>query len=147
MNRRPHTPIRLHRARVRMVLLVLAVLTGMVAMHGLGPVGTAAPSGAPRGAFAAGHAMHASADTAAYGSPGTVAGDACAHPDHGTNGHLDHADAICAAVGVPGPPVLPTLLASVVAPATEAAAAGQAPSAALSCRAPPSLSALQLLLI
>ncbi|MFP8905483.1 MULTISPECIES: DUF6153 family protein [Streptomyces] len=148
MNRRPHPPIRPHRARVRMVLLVLAVLAGVVAMHGLGPFGAAVPSDAPRStALAAGHAMPADAGTAAHGSPGGAAGDACAHPDHGTDGHPNHADATCAAVGTSGPPVLPTLLASAAAPAADAAAAGPAPSAALAGRAPPSLSELQLLRI
>ncbi|MGK5447649.1 DUF6153 family protein [Streptomyces radiopugnans] len=146
MNRRPHPPIRPHRARVRMVLLVLAVLAGVVAMHGLGPVGAAAPSDVPRTALAAGHAMPSDAGTAAHGSPGGAAGDACAHPDHGTNGHPNHADATCAAVGTSGPPVLPTLLASAT-PAADAAATGPAPSAALAGRAPPSLSELQLLRI
>ncbi|MFP8886409.1 DUF6153 family protein [Streptomyces mangrovi] len=147
MNRRPHPPTRPHRARVRTVLLVLAVLTGVVAMHGLAPAGATAPSNAPRGAPAAGHAMPESAEAAAYGSLGTAADDACAHPDHGTNGHPDHADATCATVGTSGPPVLPAPPASAVAPAAEAPFAGRAPSAALSGRAPPSLSELQLLRI
>ncbi len=129
------------------MLLVLAVLAGVVAMHGLGPVGAVAPPDAPRTALAsAGHATPGEADTAAHGSPGAAADDACAHPGHGTNGHPNHADATCAAVGTSGPPVLPTLLAS-AAPAADAAAAGPAPSAALSGRAPPSLSELQLLRI
>lgn len=129
-----------------MVLLVLAVLTGLVAMHGLAPAGAAAVPNASHSAPAAGHAVSAGADTAAYGSPGTAAGGACAHPGHGTNGHLDHADATCAAVGTSGPPPLSAPSSCAVAPA-EAPFAGRAPSAALPGRAPPSLSELQLLRI
>ncbi|MGY1452804.1 DUF6153 family protein [Streptomyces sp. SS8] len=146
MNRRPHPPTHPRRARVRVVLLVLAVLTGLVAMHGLAPAGATAVPSASRSAPAAGHAVSADAPAAAHGSPDTVADDACAHPGHGTNGHPDHADATCAAVGISGPPPLPAPPACALTPA-QAPFAGRAPSAALSGRAPPSLSELQLLRI
>jgi hypothetical protein len=130
------------------MLLVLAVLAGVVAMHGLGPAG---PSDAVRALPATGHAMPGS--TAAPGAPesfGAFAGSgdgACAHPGHGTGGHLDHADTTCAAGGTSGAPPLPTLLPAATVPAADAPAVRRAPADSPGSRSPPSLSELQLLLI
>ncbi|MDG9702847.1 DUF6153 family protein [Streptomyces sp. DH37] len=145
MNRRPHPPARPHGARTRLMLLVLAVLAGLVAMHGLGPAG---PSDTARALPATGHAMPG--PTAAPGVPGAFAGSgdgACAHSGHGTGGHLDHADTTCAAGGTSGAPPLPTLLPAATAPATAQAALRRAPADPPGSRSPPSLSELQLLLI
>ncbi|MFF8034844.1 MULTISPECIES: DUF6153 family protein [unclassified Streptomyces] len=118
------------------VLLVLAVLAGVLGMHGL------APGGAPAAHADAGHARVAAA---ADGVPHLTGG--CAHPDGGS-GHLDHADGTCAAAGtgssyVPPAPAdtAPDALAS---PAPATASAGAASRAG---RAPPDLAELQLLRI
>ncbi|RBM23021.1 hypothetical protein DEH69_03470 [Streptomyces sp. PT12] len=127
------TPVR---ARTGWALLTLAVLLGLVAMHGLAP-GTAAPFTGS----AAGHGATASAP-----AMGVQADGEHAHP--GPGGHAEHADAQCAAGGVGGAPAL-------------GAPQHAAPSSPVVCptptrvlvdprgggRAPPSLSALQLLRI
>ncbi|MEV5454867.1 DUF6153 family protein, partial [Streptomyces sp. NPDC052535] len=69
-------------------LLVMAVLAGVLGMHGLAPGATSAVQ------KGAGHAM---ATVAAEGVP--HAGGGCAHPDGGS-GHPDHADGTCAAAGI-----------------------------------------------
>ncbi|MGC2997078.1 DUF6153 family protein [Streptomyces sp. G35A] len=117
------------------VLLVLAVLAGVLGMHGLAP-GTAAATQA-----GAGHTM---VMAAADGVPHADGG--CTHTDGGS-GHFDHADATCAAAGT-GSPYTPPMLASAVldtpaAPAVMTAALGSAPDG----RAPPDLFELQLLRI
>ncbi|MEN8652210.1 DUF6153 family protein [Streptomyces sp. 21So2-11] len=130
------------------LLLVLAVLTGLVAMHGLGP-GAAVPVGA--------HAAATSHRASAAGHEKAIAFDApchdgCIHADDpsdgGRGGHAEHADATCAAAGTAGAPVLP---APAVLPGradTQAIPAhGITPGATACGRAPPSLSELQLLRI
>ncbi|MCY0949969.1 DUF6153 family protein [Streptomyces sp. H27-S2] len=119
------------------VLLVLALLAGVLAMHGLGPgpVPTRAPAAAGVHDMAMAH----------EGSARQVAG-ACSHSDGGT-GHADHADATCAAAGVGAaysPPVLAAALDSGPVPA---ALSRSAAGAAESGRAPPDLAELQLLRI
>ncbi|WP_066945310.1 DUF6153 family protein [Streptomyces lushanensis] len=121
--------------RVRgLSLLVLAVVAGVLAMHGLAPVPmTATPA---HGASPPAHVMPAGARD-------------CAHPDHEGGGHLDHADGTCAAAGTSTGPALSALTGSAppsgaaepVAPARRPV--GPAPDD----RAPPSLSELQLLRI
>ncbi|MFD9412593.1 DUF6153 family protein [Streptomyces sp. NPDC059989] len=126
------------------LLLVLAVLAGLVAMHGLGPAPQ--PAGAHAAvashhAPAAGHGQAADSDAAA--SLG------CVHADDpagsGRGGHTEHADATCAAAGTAGAPVLP---APAVLPGhaeiQAVLAHGVTPDAAACGRAPPSLSQLQL---
>ncbi|MEU9353594.1 DUF6153 family protein [Streptomyces griseoloalbus] len=117
------------------VLLVLAVLAGVLGMHGLAP-GTAAATQA-----GAGHEM---VMTAADGVPHADGG--CTHTDGGS-GHLDHADATCAAAGT-GSAYTPPVLASAVldVPAAPAAMTA-APGSVADGRAPPDLSELQLLRI
>ncbi|MGW6703836.1 DUF6153 family protein [Streptomyces sp. NPDC054956] len=130
------------------LLLVLAVLAGLVAMHGLGPGAvpavaahgcspaheTAIVHGAP---VADGHAM---AHDAAVRADDPVGG--------GTGGHAQHADATCAATGTAGPPVLPFPAASPsVTAAVPVLGSGIDFNDAIGGRAPPSLSELQLLRI
>ncbi|CAL9617873.1 hypothetical protein SUDANB176_05775 [Streptomyces sp. enrichment culture] len=118
-----------------LVLLVLAVLTGVLGMHAL------APGAVPAAHADAGHVM-----TAAHTTGEQRASIGCAHTEGGS-GHLDHADGTCAAAGVGSaytPPALPAAL-------TEGPAAsllpGSASASAVSGRGPPDLSELQLLRI
>ncbi|MFH8804647.1 DUF6153 family protein [Streptomyces sp. NPDC017936] len=115
------------------VLLVLAVLAGVLGMHGLAPGAVAAAR------TGTGHEM---VRAAADGVPHADGG--CAHTDGGP-GHLDHADATCAAAGT----------ASAYTPPAPAGAVRKAPAAAAPMtvvlgssrtgRAPPDLFQLQLL--
>ncbi|MEV5566432.1 DUF6153 family protein [[Kitasatospora] papulosa] len=116
------------------VLLVLAVLAGVLAMHGLGP--DPAPMKVATAGSARGAAMtHERAVDAA--------GD-CAHATGGA-GHAHHADALCVAAGV-GSPYVPPPLASVpdVPRALQVFPSGAAGSPE-GGRAPPDLAELQLL--
>ncbi|WP_407285408.1 DUF6153 family protein [Streptomyces sp. BP-8] len=127
-------------ARAR-VLLVLAVLAGVLAMHGLAP---AVPPASAHAAPAAHHAAPAAlpAHTEAAGC-----GD-CPHAHHGgAGGHAQHADGTCAAGGTSAAPVLPAPAPAGTATCVSAAAPVAAPAASLGGRAPPSLSELQLLRI
>lgn len=81
------------RAGAGPTLMALAVLIGLMAMHGLAP-GTATPY-APSGT------EHAMASAAATGAQPDVEH---AHPGQG--GHAEHADAECAAGGVASAPPL-----------------------------------------
>ena len=125
------------------LLLVLAVLTGLVAMHGLGPAPLAVAAHAP-----------------AHGAPGGSGHDtprvdpgadpcACVHagdPRDGPGGHAEHADATCAAPGTSGPPALPEPAIAPGALASAPAGPYGVLTGATACgRAPPSLSELQLL--
>ncbi|MGW7453087.1 DUF6153 family protein [Streptomyces sp. NPDC054787] len=129
------------------LLLVLLVLAGLVAMHGLGPtpVPAAAHAGAPSHHPAAvGHERTTAADASSR--------NACVHAgDPAGNrggGHAEHADATCAATGTAGAPVLPApAAASAQADAQAVLAHGAIPGACACGRAPPSLSELQLLRI
>ncbi|MEU3904183.1 DUF6153 family protein [Streptomyces goshikiensis] len=119
------------------VLLVLAVLAGVLAMHGLGP----GPALTKASAAAGGHVMVMAHEEDAQRVTG-----ACSHTDGGT-GHAEHADATCAATGVSAayaPPVLPAALDT--GPA-RVALPGSAAGAPESGRAPPDLAELQLLRI
>ncbi|MFE1260388.1 DUF6153 family protein [Streptomyces albogriseolus] len=118
------------------VLLALAVLAGVLGMHGLAPGGTPAPQQAA--------AVHKMAPAAAEGVPHADGG--CAHTD-GLPGHLDHADGTCAAAGTATaytPPALTgTVLDAPATPSLTSAATGSPHEG----RAPPDLSELQLLRI
>ncbi|MEU9236060.1 DUF6153 family protein [Streptomyces subrutilus] len=129
------------------LLLVLAVLTGLVAMHGLGPAPQSAAAHAAvtsHHAPTSGHQQAAACDAAAS--------QGCVHADDpagsGGGGHTEHADATCAAAGTVGAPVLP---APAVLPGHAESQAvlahGITPRATACGRAPPSLSELQLLRI
>ncbi|MFE7938565.1 DUF6153 family protein [Streptomyces griseoincarnatus] len=121
------------------VLLILAVLAGVLGMHGLAPGGMPTPH-----RTAAVHEMAAMEPAAADGVP--HADGECAHTD-GPPGHLDHADGTCAAAGTATAYTPPALAGTVLdAPATPS------PTPAVTGsphdgRAPPDLSELQLLRI
>lgn len=123
-------------------LLVLAVLAGLVAMHGLGPVvPPSSSSGTPMDrhtvtAAASPHADTAECDCAHVGDDGGDAG-----------GHAEHADTTCAASGTSGGPALPALAPAGVVTSPAVTASGLVPEPRLGGRAPPSLSELQLLRI
>lgn len=119
------------------VLLVLAVLAGVLAMHGLGP----GPASAKPPAAVSGHAMAMSHEEAGR----QVAGD-CSHTD-GAMGHADHADATCAAAGVSAAYAAPALAEALDAGAVPVALPGSAAGGPESGRAPPDLAELQLLRI
>ncbi|MFI8391085.1 DUF6153 family protein [Streptomyces sp. NPDC085540] len=135
------------------LLLVLAVLVGLVGMHGLGPgavpVSAAAPGCAAAHGTALAHGTPA-ADEHAMQHPMQHGGAARADEPagDGSGGHTQHADATCAAAGTAGAPVLPSPAA---APSGVAAVpdlgTGINISGAVGGRAPPSLSELQLLRI
>lgn len=122
------------------LFLLFALLTGIVAMHGLGP-GPLTP--------ASGHTTPAAAPAAHRAAEDHVPAGPCACPDEGgADGHGLHADPTCAAPGTAGAPVLPAPApAPGGLPAMAAAAHVTAPGSAVRGRAPPSLSELQLLRI
>ncbi|MFJ3722767.1 DUF6153 family protein [Streptomyces sp. NPDC090045] len=129
------------------LLLVLAVLAGLVAMHGLGP-----GASVPARAHAAAGSHHASAAGHEKVASDTPCHDSCVHAGDpvggGRGGHAEHADATCAATGTAGSPVLPA--PAVLPGMTDAEAVlahGIVPDATACGRAPPSLSELQLLRI
>ncbi|WP_344360392.1 DUF6153 family protein [Streptomyces gobitricini] len=139
-----------HRRRVRLracrgALLILAVLAGVFAMHGLA-AGTIAPATAGHApAEPGGHVTgHAHAEPA-----GHVAGDACDHVDEsgGGAGHAQHADSTCAAGGVSGAPGQAPLLAATVPAAADPLLHARPGGATVPGRAPPDLAQLQLLRI
>ncbi|MGK5628998.1 DUF6153 family protein [Streptomyces sp. URMC 123] len=161
--------------RVRWLLLVLGVLAGVVAMHGLGSV---AAKGAGRAAAASHHGGPAATAPGSVGAH--VAGERGGVPDArtqtgvhqpgaheagppraltridaecghtggaGGGGHLSHADPTCAAGGIASAPALPDPAPAPAAAAGPPAATGRTASAERGDRAPPSLSQLQLLRI
>ncbi|GHB56430.1 hypothetical protein GCM10010377_54560 [Streptomyces viridiviolaceus] len=117
------------------VLLVMAVLAGVLGMHGL------APGGMPAAHAGAGHEM---ATTAADGVPHAVR--ACGHTDGGSS-HLEHADGTCAAAGTGSAYTPPALTGALLDTRPAAAPAAAATGTPHDDRAPPDLSELQLLRI
>ncbi|MFJ8586481.1 DUF6153 family protein [Streptomyces sp. NPDC093595] len=129
-------------------LLVLAVLAGVLAMHGLGPA--LAPPAAPHSVAASG--AHHGVTASSLPHPAATAREDCVHAGHrdsGTGGgHAEHADTTCAAGGTSTAPVLPVPAPAAGADAdTDAGPLALATGAAPGPRAPPSLSELQLLRI
>ncbi|MFJ7063558.1 DUF6153 family protein [Streptomyces griseobrunneus] len=123
-------------ARRGFVLLVLAVLAGVLAMHALAPAvvsenGRAAPV---EHSTTAGQveAVHAAVD--------------CSHVAGGS-GHLHHANATCAAANVGAPYAPPALTAALDPMPDPSAAPRPAPGTSENGRAPPDLAELQLLRI
>ncbi|WP_405793758.1 DUF6153 family protein [Streptomyces longwoodensis] len=119
------------------VLLVLAVLSGVLGMHGLAPGAavTAAPTGAGR------PMVMPDADGVPHADGG------CRHTDGGS-GHLDHADAACAAGGISSSYTPPAPAAGPVLHAPAATDPASSPTGSPhDGRAPPDLSELQLLRI
>ncbi|MEU0300642.1 DUF6153 family protein [Streptomyces sp. NPDC006175] len=117
------------------LLLVLAVLAGLLAMHGLGPGSVPANASA-----AAGH--HAMAPTHEKADHQVVEG--CSHSDGGTH---HHADATCAATGIGAPYAPPAPVAGLDAGPSPVAVPGSTAGTPESGRAPPDLAELQLLRI
>ncbi|AWZ07804.1 MULTISPECIES: DUF6153 family protein [unclassified Streptomyces] len=120
------------------VLLVLAVLAGVLAMHGLGPKPMFAAASYPAQVR---HAAPVPHEQAAHQADGN-----CSHSAGGSE-HLDHADAICAATGVGVPYSPPPLISAVDTALPAAALLGGVQVGTASGRAPPDLSELQLLRI
>ncbi|MFC5799034.1 DUF6153 family protein [Streptomyces formicae] len=117
------------------VLLVMAVLSGVLGMHALGPGGAQ-----PLRSDVGHHMVMAHiADV-----PQVSAG--CSHTDGGSD-HLAHADGMCAAAGVGSAYAPPTLTSAVVDAASSAAVVAGDPTSTESDRSPPDLSELQLLRI
>ncbi|MFH9470830.1 DUF6153 family protein [Streptomyces clavifer] len=119
------------------VLLVLAVLAGVLAMHGLGP----GPAPAKASAAAGDHVMVTVHEEAAQQAAG-----GCSHIDGGA-GHAAHADGTCAAAGIGASYAPPVLAAALDATPAPMALPGSAAGTPESGRAPPDLSELQLLRI
>ncbi|QUW85859.1 hypothetical protein SMIR_42470 (plasmid) [Streptomyces mirabilis] len=117
------------------MLLVLAVLVGLLGMHGLASASMAPAAAAPMPAHA----------------PAAVPADDCGCHDqaHGpAGGHGHHADALCVAAGTSHGPALPVLTQVAVEPtAPHGVPQHQRGHAFDGGRAPPSLSELQLLRI
>ncbi|WP_181384415.1 DUF6153 family protein [Streptomyces sp. NWU49] len=117
------------------VLLILAVLAGVLGMHGL------APGGVPTAQTGTGHEM---VMAAADGVPHVNGG--CTHTDGGS-GYLDHADGTCAAAGTSSAYTPPAPAGTVpdtpAGPSPTTATSGSVPDG----RAPPDLFELQLLRI
>ncbi|MEU0672590.1 DUF6153 family protein [Streptomyces sp. NPDC006172] len=116
-------------------LLVLAVLAGVLGMHAL------PPGGAPTAHAGAGHGMVTAAPAGDHHGAGDCSRTA------GSSDHLDHADATCAAAGVGAPYTPPALIAALMDAPVAPTQVGAAPASAVSGRAPPDLSELQLLRI
>ncbi|MCJ1679095.1 DUF6153 family protein [Streptomyces sp. APSN-46.1] len=119
------------------VLLVLAVLVGVLAMHGLGP----GPGPMKARAAGGGHGMVMAHEKAVHQVVG-----GCSHNDGGAR-HADHADATCAATGVGAPYVPPALASALGVTPAVAALPSSAAGVPESGRAPPDLAELQLLRI
>jgi hypothetical protein len=131
-------------SRARWVLLVMAVLAGVLAMHALSPSGT--PS-------AGQHVMVGAPGTAGH-RPATAPtpADDCACPRLSNAGHggtaMDHSGGTCAAGGTAASYVPPALLPALTVPGECAAAfSGHPVARTADGRAPPDLSELQLLRI
>ncbi|MFE4451217.1 DUF6153 family protein [Streptomyces sp. NPDC056796] len=124
-------------------LLVLAVLSGLLAMHGLAP-GIMAPE--------AGHAAMSGPSSNTTHTARAISthrtGDACQHlTGTGTGGPMAHADATCAAAGISTSPAPPTLLPQPGDHTVTAVLPGWPATPAAAGRAPPDLAQLQLLRI
>ncbi|MET8682451.1 DUF6153 family protein [Streptomyces sp. NPDC004647] len=119
------------------VLLVLAVLTGLVAMHGLGPAGAALPERSV-----------STAVSPVVADPHHQLTEGCQHAAGGDHGrHVEHADGTCAASSISTAPALPALTPAGFEVFSAVAPSGWPTSVTASGRAPPTLSELQLLRI
>ncbi|MFF3342582.1 DUF6153 family protein [Streptomyces flavidovirens] len=121
-------------------LLVLTVLAGLVAMHGLAP---GVPPGPSAAVVEVHHAAAPSHSDAVDGADGAHAG----HGEGGAGGHAEHADPTCAAGGTSGAPALPAPAVAGVVACPSADAPALLLAATPGARAPPTLSQLQLLRI
>ncbi|MFH8222181.1 DUF6153 family protein [Streptomyces sp. NPDC018057] len=130
--------------RGRRTLLVLAVLAGVLAMHGFASAGTPAPGHHGTAAAPGTPAVHGAA------APVHRAGDSCRHlSDPDSDGMpMQHADGTCAAAGTAtgyAPSAPPPAPFSAVAPPVTLLTGPVTPTA--DGRAPPDLAELQLLRI
>ncbi|MQA02013.1 MAG: hypothetical protein GEV07_04570 [Streptosporangiales bacterium] len=112
--------------------LLISVLAGLLAMHGLGQVVDV---------------REASLTTKHHMSAAAQVTDGCQHLPTHDGGHLDHDDASCKSGGVGSAPTLPDRPADPRHAVPDRAAAGVVTTAAAVGRDPPSLSELQLLRI
>lgn len=128
--------VRCPQPRLRLfAVLVFALLTGLVGMHGLGPGGMPTPE-------------HRVSADAGHGAVAMSADDDCGSGGHDCDGHTHHADQTCASGAVAGTPALPALVPDAVCSAGEAQAfLASVPDVPEGGRAPPSLAELQLLRI
>ena len=142
MMRQPFHTAHPQTGRVRMTLLLLVLLSGLVAMHGLGAAGFAQPS------HMASHSAPAS-EASENAMPPQVqdATGACEHPDRDGSRHVGHADPACSAAGTGAAPVLPSLSSAMGPAALDETEVGAPPATVFRGRAPPTLSELQLLRI
>ncbi|MET8246891.1 DUF6153 family protein [Streptomyces sp. NPDC005202] len=130
-------------SRARWMLVVLAVVAGVLAMHALAPTGMPA-SGQHSTMMPVGTTQH-------HAAPVHTAGDTCRHlsdADSGGDTAMHHAGGTCAAAGTGSAYAPPALLPAPTVPGAPAAAARSNPAArTVDGRAPPDLSELQLLRI
>jgi hypothetical protein len=119
--------------------MILAVLAGVLAMHGLGMAGPGGPS----------HHPHTSASApSSVPRPASMADVRCGGPDDGgMPEHRGHADQLCLSGAVPGGPVAPVPVVAALPGTAEVGRAWDVASEARAERAPPTLSELQLLRI
>ncbi|CAM5527614.1 hypothetical protein SROCM77S_04596 [Streptomyces rochei] len=127
-----------------LTLLVLAVLAGVLGMHGLA-------LGVPTAHAGAGHERATGPTTGAPHAEGGAYADAgadraCGHTDGGP-GHLDHADGTCAAAGTASAYTPPALTGAATDTPAVTVPSAAATGASRDGRAPPDLSELQLLRI
>jgi len=119
--------------------VVLGLLVGVVAMHGLGPGGMSVAM-----ADASHHARQAERMSMRAGP----AEESVCHHMGSHGGHAEHADATCASGAVPAGPAFPALTPDRAgAPVPGARADRSLPRSPEGARAPPSLAELQLLRI
>ncbi|MFF3446613.1 DUF6153 family protein [Streptomyces sp. NPDC002667] len=125
----------------RWMWLVLAVVAGVLGMHGLSPTGMPA---------AGRHAVMMSAESPGHHpAPVHATGADCRHlSDAGDGGTvMDHAGGTCAAGGTSTAYVPPALMPGVAGRTESAATVGGPAPGPVETRAPPDLSELQLLRI
>ncbi|MDC0770512.1 DUF6153 family protein [Streptomyces sp. HD] len=131
-----HRALRLPMRGPWRVLLLLGLLAGLFAMHGLGPGNTVTAASA--------HHPHARTMTAAH-MPATTDESVC-HGGTTGGGHAQHADPTCASGAVGAGPALPALLPDPAGGAVSGDLDGRSVAAAPEGgRAPPSLAELQIL--
>ncbi|MFE9396868.1 DUF6153 family protein [Streptomyces flavidovirens] len=139
MSQQERRAARPHGARLY-ALLVLTVLAGLVAMHGLAP-------GVPPGSSAAVAEVHHAAAPSHRDAADGVDGAHAGHGEGGAGGHAEHADPTCAAGGTSGAPALPAPAPAGAVACPPADAPALLLAATQGARAPPTLSQLQLLRI
>ncbi|MEH0424104.1 DUF6153 family protein [Streptomyces sp. B21-083] len=131
---RTHPPFRWTRA-----LVVLGLLAGVLAMHGLGP------GGMSFGMTGGGHHGHGAQSMSMRAGPSD---ESVCHGMGSHGGHSQHADATCASGAVPAGHTFPALTPDPAGATALADRADHSPARSPEgARAPPSLAELQLLRI